>query len=637
MPPKDYKRKLSAIFSADVAGYSRMMGEDEAATVEAITASRKIMGELIRQHRGRVVDSPGDNLLAEFASVVDAVQCAVAVQKEFQTRNAGLPENRRMAFRIGINLGDVIEEEGRIYGDGVNIAARLEAIADPGGICVSKTAFDHIETKLPLGYEFMGEQEVKNIVRPVGAYRVLMEPRVTVAREAQKGRAMPVRGRKAMIAIMAAGLILLMTAAAVWIWRDHLRPPAREAASIKGGALPSSEKPSIAVLPFDNMSGDPAQDYIADGISENIISALSNISDMIVIARNSTFTYKGKPVKVQKVGEDLGVRYVLEGSAQTIGNRIRVTAQLIDAATGHHLWSGKYDRDMKDLFVVQDEITQQIIVELQVRLTEGEQARVSRQSTANMEAWNCAVKGLELFERPSRENIARAMDLFQRAVELDPGYVWAWVRLAWTHLVASKYSPSPSESFKKAVEIARKTVAMDDSDADVHALLGNIYSRQHRYEEAIREGQKALALGPANAQAHVLLAATMNAVGRFDEAMSLVKRAMRLHPHYPAYYLMWLGVAYRMTGHYDEALATYEQLLERSKKGEFPLTGAHLFLAEVYAELGQEENARKHAEEVRRLEPGFSLEKIGKLGTYTYKDPALLERRIQALRKAGFH
>jgi len=633
MPEKEFKRKLSAIFSADVAGYSRMMGEDEVATVEAITTCRKIMSELIGQHQGRVVDSTGDNLLAEFGSVVDAVQCAVAVQKEFQTRNAELPENRRMAFRIGINLGDVIEEEGRIYGDGVNIAARLEALADTGGICISKTAFDHIETKLPLGYEFLGDQTVKNIARPVGAYRVLMEPRVTVARGVEKGRAAWLRGRKAMLA---SGIILILALLAAFIWHVYFRPPPSEVASGEQVVFPLSEKPSIAVLPFDNLSGDPAQDYIAEGISENIISSLSKISEMIVIARNSTSTYKGKSVKVQEVGKDLGVRYVLEGSAQTMGNRVRITAQLIDATTGHHLWSEKYDRDMKDLFALQDEITHQIIVELQVKLTEGEQARLSHQSTTNLEAWNCGVRGLSLFERPSKENNAKAMELFKRAVELDPGYVWAWVRLAWTHLVAARYSPSPAESFKKAVQIARKTVAMDDSDSDVHALLGNIYSRQDRYEEAIMEGRKALALGPTNAQAHVLLAATLNAVGRFDEAITLVKQAMRLHPYYPAYYLMWLGAAYRMAGQYDEALATYEQLLERAGKGEFPLLSAHLFLAEVYGELGQEEEAQHHAEEVRKLDRGFSLDRVGKVGTYRFKDPAHLEYRMNALRKAGF-
>ncbi len=468
MTTKDFKRKLSAIFSADVAGYSRLMGEDEAATVEAITTYREIMGGLIRQHRGRVVDSPGDNILAEFASVVDAVQCAVAVQKEFQARNAELPENRRMEFRIGINLGDVIEEEDRIYGDGVNIAARLESLADPGGICVSKTAFDHIETKLPLGYEYLGEQDVKNISKAVGAYRVLMDPRVTVAGEVEKGKVVPVGRRKA---VLAGGVALALVVIAALIWNYYFRPPPMEVASVEKMAFPLPEKPSIAVLPFSNLSGDPTQDYIADGISENIISALSKVSEMFVIASNSTFTYKGKPVKVQQVSEELGVRYVLEGSAQKIGNRVRITAQLIDATTGHHLWSEKYDRDLKDLFALQDEITHKIIVELQVKLTEGEQARVSHKSTTNLEAWSYAVRGLKLFERVSKENNAKAMELLERAVELDPGYVWAWVRLAWTHLVASRYSQSPSESFKKAVQIAQKTLALDDSDSDVHALL----------------------------------------------------------------------------------------------------------------------------------------------------------------------
>ena len=632
MPEKDFKRKLSAVFSADVTGYSRMMGEDEAATVEAITAWRKIMDELIRQHRGRVVDSPGDNLLAEFGSVVDAVQCAVAVQKEFQGRNAELPENRRMVFRIGINLGDVIEEEGRIYGDGVNIAARLEALADPGGICVSKTVFDHIETKLPLGYEYLGDQTVKNIARPVGAYRVVMEPRITKARGVPSKRTSRIKGGKI---ALAGGIALVLAVTVTLLWHFYLRDYPVERNVIKGHAVPLLDKPAIAVLAFDNLSGDADQEYIGDGISESIISALSKISEMVVIDRNSAFSYKGKPVKVQQVAQDLGVRYILEGSAQSIGDRVRITAQLINAATGRHLWSERYDRDLKDLFALQDEITQKIILELQVKLTQGEQARVSHQSTTHLEAWDCAVRGLRLFEEASRENNDKAMALFQRAVELDPGYVWAWVRLAWTHLAACRYSASPSESFKKAAQIARKTLAMDPSDPDVHALLGNIHSRQNRYEEAISEGKKAIALGPANAQAHVLLAVTMNSVGQFDEAITLVKQAMRLHPYYPAYYLMWLGTAYRMTGRYDEALAAYQQLFDRAEKGEFPLLGAHLFMAEVYAEMGRAEEARNRVEAVRTLDPRFSLERVGRLATYRYEDPANLERRLDALRKAG--
>jgi len=404
MATKDFKRKLSAILSADVAGYSRLMGQDEAATVRTIETYREVMSSLIMQHRGRVIDAPGDNLLAEFASVVDAVQCGVAVQNEFQARNTELPENRIMEFRIGINLGDVIEEGDRIYGDGVNIAARLEALADPGGICISKTAFDHIETKLPLGYEYLGDQTVKNIAKPVGAYRVLMEPRITVAGEKERAKIVPFWRRKT---ILAGGIALVVVIIVAVIWNFYFRPPPMEVASVKKMAFPLPEKPSIAVLPFNNLSGDPAQDYIADGISENIISALSKISEMFVIASNSTFTYKRKPVKVQQVSEELGVRYVLEGSAQKIGNRVRITAQLIDATTGHHLWSEKYDRDMKDLFALQDEITHKIIIELQVKLTEGEQARVSHKSTSNLEAWSYAVRGLKLFERASKENKKR--------------------------------------------------------------------------------------------------------------------------------------------------------------------------------------------------------------------------------------
>jgi adenylate cyclase len=634
MAKEGFKRRLTAILSADAVGYSRLMGDDEEATVRTLTAYREVLTTLIQQHNGKVLDSPGDNLLAEFVSVVDGVQCAVAVQKEIKARNDELPENRRMQFRIGINLGDVIQEEGRIYGDGVNIAARLEGLAEPGGICISKTAFDHIESKLPYGYEFLGDQPVKNIAKPIGAYRVLMEPRVTVAGVPQKDKRSPVKRLPILIGIAA----VVVLAIAVGIWQLSSRRPTIKPASMEKMAFPLPEKPSIAVLPFNNLSGDPKQDYIADGISENIISALSKISDMFVIASNSTFTYKGKPVKVQQVSEELGVRYILEGNAQKIGNRIRINAQLIDATTGHHLWSEKYDRDMEDLFDLQDEITHKIIVELQVKLTEGEQARVSHTSTNNLEAWSYAVRGLKLFERTSNENNTKAMGFFERAVELDPNYVWAWVRLAWTHVMASipGWSPSPSEHWNKVVEIAEKVSVLDESDSDVHALLGLVYRNQKQYELAITEGEKSLILGPTNAQAHVLHSVSMNMVGRFDDAIRLVKKAMRLHPYYPAYYLVWLGGAYRMTGRYEEALAVYNQLLNRSRKGEFPILTAHLYLADTYAAFGKEEEARNHAEEVLGINPEFSLKEIDKkIVSFRYKDPSHLERRLNALRKAG--
>jgi TolB-like protein/class 3 adenylate cyclase len=402
MSADSFKRKLTAILSADVKGYSRLMGEDEAATVKTLTAYRKIMAELIQQHRGRVIDSPGDNILAEFASVVDAVQCSVAAQNEFKSRNAELPENRRMEFRIGVNLGDVIEEENRIYGDGVNIAARLESLADPGGICISKTAFDHIESKLPLGYQFLGEQTVKNIAKPVGAYKVLMEPRVLPVEAKKKAKEGSFWQRKPVLAGAVALLIVIIGAA---VWNFYLRAPKIEPASKDKMAFPLPDKPSIAVLPFANMSGDPKEDYFSDGLTEQIITSLSKSQRLFVIARNSTFVYKGKPVKIQKVAEDLGVRYVLEGSVQKSADRVRITTQLIDAITGHHVWSERYDRELKDIFALQDEITMKITLAMRIELTEGEQARRwTKGGTKNLKANELNYQGIDFLRRGTKQD-----------------------------------------------------------------------------------------------------------------------------------------------------------------------------------------------------------------------------------------
>jgi adenylate cyclase len=358
-----FARKLTAILSADVAGYSRLMGEDETWTIQTLQAYREVMATLIQQHRGRVVDSPGDNLLAEFVSVVDTVQCAVAVQKELKARNAHLPQNRKMELRIGINLGDVVEEGGRIYGDGVNIAARLESLADPGGICVSRTAFDHIESKLPFGYEYLGDQRVKNIAKPVGAYRVLMEPRITVAGKTEG------KSTRQLKAILAALSALLVVAGAVAMWRLYVREAplkggvAREYTNVK---LPG--KPSIAVLPFVNMSRDPEQEYFTDGMTEDLITDLSKITDLFVAARNSVFPYKGKAVSPQQVSRELGVKYLVEGSVRKAGDKVRISAKVVDATTGGHVWAERYDRDLKDIFAVQDEIARRIVTALRTRV-----------------------------------------------------------------------------------------------------------------------------------------------------------------------------------------------------------------------------------------------------------------------------
>jgi adenylate cyclase len=582
MAEESFKRKLTTMFSADVAGYSRLMSEDEASTVRTLKAYRKIMTELIKQHRGRVVDSPGDNVLAEFTSVVDAVQCAVAVQKELQARNAELPEDRRMEFRIGINLGDVIEEEDRIYGDGVNIAARLEGLADPGGICISKTAFDHIETKLPLGYEYLGEQTVKNIARPVGAYRLLMEPRVTVAGKEKT-------------------------------------------------TLPLPEEPSIAVLPFANLSGDPEQEYFSDGLTEEIITALSKVDKMFVIARNSTFSYKGKPVKVQQVGKELGVRYVLEGSVRKAGDRVRITAQLIDALTGHHLWAERYDRDLKDIFALQDEITMKILTALRVTLTEGEQARLYDKATENLDSFLKVLQGMHYFLRFNEDDNVVARQMFEEALPLDPENPMAHTLLGWTHVMDVWYgsSESPGKSMERASELAQKALALDETRDYAHSLLGHISLMMRHHEKAIAEGERAVALNPNGADAHAHLAMTLHYVDRLEEAIAFFKKAMRLNPIPPNWYLTNLAHAYHHGGQYEEGIATLQKVLQRNPDDLI----AHINLAASYSMAGREEEARAEAAQVLRIDPKFSLEYFAR--TLPYKNPASTGLTIEVLRKAG--
>jgi adenylate cyclase len=628
MAPEGYKRKLTTILSADVAGYSRLMGEDEAATVKTLTNYREIMADLIKQHRGRVVDSPGDNLLAEFTSVVDAVQCAVAVQKEFQARNAELPENRRMEFRIGINLGDVIEEEDRIYGDGVNIAARLEALAEPGGICVSKTAFDQIETKLPLGYEYLGEQEVKNIPKPVGAYRVLMEPRITVAEVVEKKKAMPLWRRKA---ILAGSVVLVLVVTAALIWNFYFRPPSMEVASVEKMAYPLPDKPSIAVLAFTNMSDDPRQEYFCDGITEEIITALSKTPRMFVIARNSTFSYKGKQVKVQQVAEELGVRYVLEGSIRKSEDRVRVTAQLIDAITGRHLWAERYDKNLEDIFVLQDQITLKILNSLQVKLTEGEAFSAAAKGTDNLEAYLKWLLAREYMRKYTREGMAMGRKLAEEAIALDSDFPWPYLSVSATHIIDSMFgwSESPKQSLKLAEEMAQKALALDNSLAAGHSFLGRIHLTKRQYNKAISEGERAIVLAPNSDFAHAALAYTLHRVGRQEEAIGLYKKAIRLNPHSPGWYFSGLGSCYRMMGQYEKAVREHMRNLQKTPTR----LGDHIALAATYILMGREEDARAEAEEVLRLHPKFSAKHFAE--QQKYKDQADTDRLVAALRKAG--
>jgi len=619
------KRKLSAVLSADVKGYSRLMGQDEAGTVNRLKEYRALMTGLIQQYRGRVVDSPGDNILAEFASVVDATECAVQVQQELKNRNAELPNDSRMEFRIGINLGDVIEDGERIYGDGVNIAARIESLAEAGGICISGTSYDQVKNKLNLGYKNLGEHSVKNIAEPVRVYRVLTEPEAA-------GKVIGERRKAKRWIALAAAIVLILVMGGMASWFYYLRQsPKHEPASLDRMAFPLPDKPSIAVLPFDNLSEESNQEYIADGLTENIIAALSNISEMLVIARNSTFVYKDKPVKIQQVSEELGVRYVLEGSVQKSGDNLRISAQLIDATTGYHLWAKRYDRNLKDLFVLQDEITLKIISALRVKLTEGEQAHLNDKSTDNLDSFLKVQEGYPYFFRFNEESNIKARQMFEEALALDPENATACTMLAWTYLmeVRSGWSKSPGRSMEQTVELAQKALALNDTLGATHSLLGHIYLDKRQYEKAIAEAERAVALNPNGADAHAHLGKTLNYVGRWQEAIALLKKAIRINPIPPNWYLIFLGQSYTFAGQYGEAIAMYKTVLQRNPDDLSALIG----LAAVYSASGREEKARAAAAEVLRIEPKFSLERFAEESMY--KNQADTERMIDSLRRAG--
>jgi adenylate cyclase len=627
---QDFKRKLTAIMSADVAGYSRLMGDNEAETVRTLETNKEIMFSLIKQHRGRVVDSPGDNLLAEFGSVVDAVQCGVAVQNELKARNADLPENRKMAFRIGINLGDVIEEEERIYGDGVNIAARLESCADPGGICVSKTAFDHIETKLPLGYEYLGEKEVKNIAKPVGAYRVLMEPRVTVAGAKNKKPLIPLWRKKGALAGAVVVLVALIGAS---VWNFYWRLPKIEPASKEKMAFPLPDKPSIAVLAFTNMSVDPKDDLFCDGLAEGIINALSKSEHLFVIARNSSFTYKGKPVKVKQVAEEMGVRYVIEGSVQREGNRVRITVQLIDALTGYHLFSERYDRDLKDILSLQDEITMKVMTAVQAKLTTGESARIHGKGTKSLDAYLKVLEASELKSTiQNKGRVERSMQLCEEAIALDPEYAIAYSMLSTAHvqLVILGASDSPRESLQRAVELGKKAVALDESSSIAHACLAFPYQFLGELDKAIEEAEKAVSLSPNFAVGYFALGSAFYSAGRPKEAIAIFQKCLRLSP-VPVHSNVLFGLAnsYVAIGQNEEAIATYKRVFEIFGPDHLY---AHLGLASTYMDMGLEREARAEAAEVLRINPKFSVERYVKNRPI---DPAAKDRLAELLRKAG--
>ena len=581
------ERKLTTILAADVVGYSRLMAADESGTLTSLKALRR---ELIEpkttEHHGRVVKLMGDGTLMEFGSVVDAVTFAVDVQKAMAERNAKVPEDRRIIYRIGINIGDVIVEGDDIYGDGVNVAARLEALADPGGICVARNVFDQVKAKVEVDFEDLGAQNVKNIPEPVQVFKVLLD---SPAAEHTAAPAPAVK-RSLRWPLTAAVLVALVVLAGLALWQ---RPwePREEPASVEAMAFPLPDRPSIAVLPFTNMSDDPNQDYFADGMTEDLITDLSKLSGLFVIARNSSFSYKGQQVKVRQVAEELGVRYVLEGSVRRVGDQVRINAQLIDATTGGHLWAERYDGTLEDIFGLQDRVTQKIVTALAVSLTGEEQAQQAHHDTKNAAAHDAYLQGSARYKLLTPEDLAKAVPFFEEALRLDPNYARAHAALAslywdvyrnnWAFDLDMPSTRAESRANKHLEEALKAPTPL------AHALQARMLASWGFYGEAVAEAEQAVALDPNDATAHAGLAEALILVGKPAEAIEAIERAKRLDPHHPPSYLITLGAARFGMRQYDIAAEIFERAARLNPDNEIPL----LYLASSYGHLGRLEDA----------------------------------------------
>jgi adenylate cyclase len=574
------ERRLAAILAADVAGYSRLMGLDDEGTLVALKSHlAELVEPAIATHRGRVVKTTGDGLLAEFASVVDAMRAAVAIQSGMAARNADEDHEDRIRFRIGVNLGDVLADGGDIYGDGVNVAARLEALAEPGGICLSGAVHDQVQGRIDAIFEDWGRREVKNIATPVQVYRVVFEP-----------------GDAAIVAAPAT-------------------PP---------------DRPSVAVLPFANLSGDPEQEYFSDGITEDLITDLSKISGLFVIARNSVFAYKGRAVKVPDVCRELGVRHVLEGSVRKAGSRVRVTAQLIDGSTGGHIWAERYDRELADVFAVQDDLTREIVDALKVRLTPDEQARVGGADTENLEAYDLILRATEQHYRVTREANAVAKTLIERALALAPTYARAHALLALNHLqvASNSWVRDPRPSLDVAYASACRAVALDDALALAHHAKGFVALWLRRFDESIAEMATAIRLEPNDAVSHSIRAMILAWAGQPFDAIRSGETALR-HDPIRSLSLFNAALAYFEAGHYDTALA----LLQRATVRRPDFLPNFAYLSATLAQLGRIDEAKEAM--ARALEINPALRQSVVRGLLPYRDPAALERLIDAAAKAG--
>jgi adenylate cyclase len=610
------QRRLAAILSADVVGYSRLMGLDEQATLASLKESRQIIRRLVLEQEGRVLDTAGDSVLAEFPSVVRAVESALAIQEALRNWNDGLPQDRRMWFRIGINLGDVIVDEETIYGDGVNVAARTQSLAEPGGISICGPAYEQVRDKLDLNVESLGKQRFKNITESVACYRVVGSSAAPASEPRTPSR------------VWLAGLAFLAIAAIVAgsvLWQRGVDEPARAVQE------EPAARPSVVVLPFSNLSADPQQAYFSDGITNDIITDLSRLQSLRVIARASAFAYKNQTVDVADIGRDLGVRYVVEGSVQKAGGRLRINVHVTDTQTGFDLWGERYDGSVDDLFAVQDEVTRQIVDTLAVQLTPEEQRNLGRAATRSFEAYDLLLQGLEQYRTRTPESHARAKAAYTRAIELDPEFARAYGALAV--LLSNAYwrgwTDTPNEDLERALSLGRKAVALDDQSPQTYWALGYVHLWRKEYADATREVEHAIALSPNFADGYGLLAYIDNWTGRYEQAATLIQKAMDLNPYYTFDYPWNLGRAYYGLERYAEASQALEKALEKNPNAAQP----RLFLASSYLRLGRRDDAEWEVEQVVMADSGLTLSQLA--NTLPFEDPSDLDHLLDDLRQIG--
>lgn len=623
------ERRLVGVLAADVAGYSSLMESDEEATTATLLAYRTVAREIVVAHRGRIFNTAGDSIVAEFHSIVDALRCAVEIQHEIEDRNASVPENRRMLFRIGVNLGDMIAEENHLYGTGVNVAARLEQMAQPGGVCISQSVYDQVRKVVEMAFEDIGEYRLKNIADPVHVYRLLSK---TTSRS---GRLRPVKDGRRRLAY-AAGLLLLLIAAmaggSYLIWPAAIQSMFIPAAP----ALP--EHSAIAILPFDDISPNGDQQYLADGITEELSTGLAKFPDLIVMARGSTVAYKDKATDVRKIAKDLNVHYVVEGTLQRADQTVRVTAQLIDATSGRQIWADRYDRKLDNIFDVRDDIARSIagtLMGTHGKLADAEVARLSAKNPNSFTAYDYLLKGWQEWSNFTREGNLAARDLFERSRQVDPNYARAYAGLAWTY--SSEYDFGWTDDYDKTLaltlEMAEKAVRLDSNDYRSHWVLGWAYLYNREYDKAMASYARARELNPNDAELLAEMANLLIYVGQPQQAVAQLKEAIRLNPFHDDWYVEYLGWAYQEAGMPVEAVETLEDVVDPDPSEEQLWVLPTLAAAYADPKVNQMDNARKIVKEILTLEPKFSTAEFVDARPYKVKEQ--LDRRVESFHRAG--